>query len=117
GQNSGALWLLFLNADGTVKSELKLSRTSGGFGSGSNNLDELGYSVCVVGDLDSDGIEDLALGAAMTTGVENGGVWILFLNADGTVRAKQRISRTSGGLSNPTQKYFGSGVAPLGDLD
>ena len=32
GSEKGAAWILFLNADGTVQSEQKISETAGGFG-------------------------------------------------------------------------------------
>jgi len=33
-------------------------------------------------------------------GPQAGAVWVLFLNADGTVRAEQKVSATSGGLGS-----------------
>jgi hypothetical protein len=46
-------------------------------------------------------------------------VYILFLNADGTVRAEQKISSTQGGLTGPLDSgdRFGSSVCNLGDVD
>jgi hypothetical protein len=118
GADSGALWVLHLNADGTVKSALKLSRTQGGLGSGVATGDQLGRSLCALGDVDGDAVPDLAVGArGSTSSAGHGQVWILFANADGTVRAKQRISRTEGGLVNATYSGFASTVAPAGDLN
>ena len=113
--DAGALWILFLNADATVKAETKISGTSGGFGGGALAGDEMGSSVCPLGDLDDDGVVDLALGAH-EYGLR-GCIWILFLSDDGTVRAKKLINSHAGGLSNPNQQGFGAAVAPLGDLD
>jgi len=113
GSNSGALWLLFLDTDASVLSELKISRTSGGFGGGLTNGDNLGSAVCRIGDLDSDGVDDLAVGASAGVGGvgANGALFVLFLNANGTVRAQQLVTYS------PNQAGFGSAAVPLGDLD
>lgn len=50
--------------------------------------------------LDGDGIGDLAVGVLADDdgGTDQGAVWILFLNADGTVQSEQKISETEGGF-------------------
>jgi hypothetical protein len=53
-----------LNADGTVVSETKISATAGGFGGHLDSNDLFGLSVSSLGDLDKDGNQDLAVGAA-----------------------------------------------------
>jgi hypothetical protein len=91
--DAGAVWLLRLNSDATVASESKIG--------GPSFQARLGRSVCVVGDVDSDGVPDLAAGA-------NDSTYVLLLNPGGTLRIYRRL----GGYGD-----FGSGVAPLGDLD
>lgn len=59
---SGAVWILFRNADGTVKSPSKISNTQGGFAGVLDYLDNFGVATASLGDLDGDGIE-LAVGA------------------------------------------------------
>jgi hypothetical protein len=117
----GAVWILFLNADGSVASETKISATSGGFGGGLAPGDHFGSSVASLGDLDGDGVEDLAVGALLDDdgGSDQGAVWILFLNPDGTVASEQKISEASGGFGGvlDTNDEFGVSVAALGDLD
>jgi len=107
--------------DGTVKSRQKISSTQGGFTGPLQDADWFGWSVCAIGDLDNDGITELAVGALQTDDVaqDNGGLWILFLKADGTVKAKQKISATQGGfnLSLPDFEWFGTSIAGLGDFD
>ena len=45
--------------------------------------------------------------------------YILLLNADGTVKAEQKISDTAGGLATTLDDFdrFGRSVAGIGDLD
>ena len=47
-----------------------------------------------MGDLDADGVVDLAVGADLDDdgGSNRGALYILFLNADGTVKAEQKMS-------------------------
>jgi hypothetical protein len=52
-------------------------------------------------DFDGDGFGDLAVGASSDVdgGEDRGAVWILFLNANGTVKPHQKISDTQGGFT------------------
>ena len=59
----GAVWVLFLNTDGTVKSHQKISEWHGGFTGRLDNEDNFGSSAASLGDLDGDGVADLAVGA------------------------------------------------------
>ncbi len=63
GVRRGAVWVLFLNLDGTVKSHQKISDTQGGFTGVLDDGDWFGSSVAALGDLDGDGVIDLAVGA------------------------------------------------------
>ena len=121
GTNRGAVWLLFLNADGSVKSQVKISSTSGGFTGALDDFDDFGNSVASLGDLDRDGVTDLAVGAIRDDdgGADRGAVWLLFLNANGTVKSHAKLSTTSGGFGGAveTGDEFGFALAPMGDLD
>jgi len=120
GSDRGAVWVVLLNTDGTVKSHQKISSTEGGFTGALDDFDLFGRSVTSLGDLDGDGVVDLAVGAARDDdgGSNRGAVWLLFLNADGTVKSHEKISSTQGGFTGALDDGddFGEDVAFLGDL-
>ncbi len=120
GPFRGAVWILFLNSDGTVDTHQKISSTEGGFTGLLDDLDFFGSSSVALDDLDGDGVGDLAVGAFLDDdgGPDRGAVWVLFLNTDGTVKAHQKISDTEGaftGTLDDTDR-FGISAAWLGDL-
>ncbi|MBW8050815.1 MAG: hypothetical protein FVQ77_10870, partial [Cytophagales bacterium] len=121
GTDRGAIWILFLNSNGTVKSQQKISGTQGNFSGILDNSDYFGYEVTSLGDLNGDGINDIAVG---TTGDDDGGtdrgaVWILYLNTNGTVKSYLKISSTQGNFSGvlDNSDHFGISAASLGDLN
>ena len=61
-------------------------------------MTSFGYSLTNLGDLDGDGLAELAVGANRDDGggIDRGAVYVLFLNADGTVKSHQRISDGEG---------------------
>ena len=74
--------VLLLNANGTAKSSLKLASGTNGVPE-LTNLDFFGASLASLGDLNGDGITDLAVGATGddTGGPNRGAVHVLFLKA------------------------------------
>lgn len=121
GSRRGAVWILFLRQDGTVKRHVKIASGMGGFTGRLRNLDWWGFSLARLPDFDGDGVTDLVVGAALDDdgAVNAGAVWLLYLRSDGTVKDHRKISTRSGGftglLESPDQ--FGTSVAPLGDLN
>ena len=116
GLETGAIWVLFLNANGTVKSNQKISDTQGSFDGNLSDDDEFGRSVTYLGDVDGDGITDMAVGSRNDGG--EGAVWILMMNSNGTVKTEAKIGEFQGGLGNlDNSDRFGRSVAPLGDIN
>ena len=119
GFGRGAVHVLFLNANGTVKNSQTIAHNTNG-GPALVNDDRFGWSVASLGDLDSDGVTDLAVGAAGddTRGYGRGAVRVLFLNANGTVKDSLKIANdTNGGPTLTEFGYFGSSATALGDVD
>lgn len=112
GPGHGAVWLLYLHADGTVKSHGRITTGEGGFMGQLSPGAEFGEAVRLLGDLDQDGVIDLAV-----SGRNTAAVWILFMNSDGTVRAEQEISETQGGFTGSAVGRFGSSLGAPGDID
>lgn len=118
GAQRGAVWILRLGADGTVRAQTKISQTSGGFSGNLLDLSRLGARLAPLGDLDGDGVPDLAALVARPARLV-----VLFLNVDGSVKAHSESSLTSAVFVPPTsqQDFNGTegfgGLATLGDLD
>ena len=87
---AGGVYVLFMNADGTVKSRQAISSGIGG-GPILGNNDRFGRSVTSLGDIDGDGVNDIAVGATGDGGQYRGAVHILFMKADGTVKSSQKF--------------------------
>jgi len=117
----GALWILFLNAAGGVKGSAKISKTQGGLAAPVEADDGWFSSVAGLGDLDGDGVRDIAVGAMTDDdgGNGKGAVHLLLLNANGTVKSQKKISDTQGGFDGVlvTAALFGESVAVFPDLD
>ena len=124
GYNTGAVYILFLNSDGTVKSSQKISSVEGNFKGVIDSGDCWGNAITVLNDLDGDGVTDIAVGAHKnySPGSESkriGAVHILFLNSDGTVKSSQEISDTEGNFKEVLKdnNVFGIALTNLNDLD
>jgi len=117
----GAIWIMLMLTDGTVKSFQKISDTQGGFTGTLANTDRFGSAIAPLGDLDGDGTMDLAVGAFGDSSGgtwETGAMWVLFMNENGTVKTHQKISATQGGFTGTiTGTWFGVSAGVVGDLD
>ncbi len=121
GTDKGAIWMLMLNADKTIKSAKKISENNSGFNTTLVNGEFFGQDVDTVGDLDKNGVIDLVVGACYDAdgGFQRGAVFILFMNADGTVKKYQKISNTAGNFKGVLHDdiRFGHSVCGIGDLN
>jgi hypothetical protein len=124
--SAGAAYVLRLHRNGTVKAATKLggSAGAGGFPFSLAGSDYFGSSVGALGDLDGDGVGDVAVGARRDDdGASNAGaVYVVFLDATGAAKVNgphHKLSNSDegrlfwlGGGSN-----FGVSLAAIGDLD
>jgi hypothetical protein len=111
--------LLFAQ-NGTVKSYHKISQTSGNLPFSIYPGYWFGSSLTCIGDLDGDGVKDLAVGNLK--GLNDGTVDILFLNSNGTVKSAKEIGLGLSGLPSSisgvlSMRNFGFSVDTIGDLN
>jgi len=100
---------------------VKIENGSGGFIAALDPGDRFSREHDVIGDIDGDGVLDLAVGARSDDdgATDAGAVYILFMNSNGTVKSNQKISMLSGGFTDTlyTSSFFGYGVAGVGDYN
>ena len=121
-ENAGAVWIAFLNANRSVRASQRISESHGGLVADLQKDDGFGRALASIGDLDGDGIVDLAVGANEDdTGAHNAGaVFVLFLTRQGTVRAQHKITAQSGDNLDYVpifESNFGAALAGMGDVD
>ena len=97
--DAGAVYILFMNNDGTVQSNQKISASEGGFKDTLDTGDFFGYGVAGIGDYDNDNIPDIAVTAI-------GRIYIIHLNNDGTVKSFVK-----------NQNINSQGLSAIGDLN
>ncbi len=103
-----------------VTNQVRIANNESGFPSLLSMSDWFGYSSTEIGDLNKDGVLDVAVAAIGQDGqgINAGGVYILFLNADGTVKSHKFLSDSTSGWSvSGSSLRIGAGLDYLGDLD
>ncbi len=84
GIENGEVHILFMNADGTVRDNQKITMSEGGFTGTLTTGNNFGYGVAGIGDYNGDNIPDIAVAAPLT---DDYAVYILHLDTDGTVKS------------------------------
>jgi len=101
--DAGAVYILFMNQDGTVQSHQKISMLEGAFTDTLIESNYFGYGVAGIGDMDEDGIPDIAVTAISPP---NNSLYIIHLNNDGTVKNYVK-----------NENVFSQGLSAIGDLN
>ena len=115
GSSQGAIFIMFMNTDGSLDKTIEINSGTTN-GPDLSNSDNFGWSVANIGDLDGDGVNDLAVGARGDDTVH-----ILFMNscnqcaANAAVKSVVEINSTTLGVT--VGGTFGDSVASMGDLD
>ena len=125
----GEVLICFLKEDGSIREFVQIAEGKNGFNdvysNGVHTVSDgsrFGWAIEKIGDIDGDGVQDLAVGAyedwSDPVNRNCGSVFILRMNEDGTVKAHQRIGEGIGGFTNwGAQELFGSGLTALGDIN
>ena len=127
GIKKGAVHIIFMNTDGSVVSTVEINDDTANGPTLADN-DRFGTGVANMGDLDGDGVNDLAVGARLddikSDGTDGGANWnagavhIMFMNKGGSVKSTVEINdSTANGPTLGTGDTFGTSMANIGDLD
>ena len=103
GIDAGAVYILFMNEDGSVLSNQKISMLEGGLNDTLNPGNFFGYGVAGIGDYDDDGIPDIAVSAPVPP---NNTLYIIHLNENG--RVKDYVKN---------ENIIAQGLSAIGDIN
>jgi hypothetical protein len=113
-EQAGAIYVIFRNGDGSAKSSIRIaSQLNGGPTLTPNEY--FGASMEPLGDIDGDGIADLAIGSLGTN--DKGAVYICRLNSDGTIKAFTKLASGIYGFPVVPNDARAGVIAPIGDID
>ncbi|WP_299216422.1 T9SS type A sorting domain-containing protein [uncultured Aquimarina sp.] len=101
--DAGAVYILFMNPDGTVSTHQKISMLEGNFNETLTEGNFFGYGVAGIGDYNNDSIPDIAVSAPTQS---NTALYIIHLNRDGTVKSFVKNSN-----------IIAQGLSAIGDLN
>ncbi|RLD39901.1 MAG: hypothetical protein DRI86_16225 [Bacteroidetes bacterium] len=118
----GAVFILFMDTNGTVSSTTILTQNQNGI-SGIDSNGSFGYFITNLKDINNDGINDIAVSELLCSdgGTSTGAVHIITLDTNGHATSQNKISKLSGygsgGLPLISGKIFGVSVSEIGDLN
>lgn len=120
GDNSGAVWVLFLDEKGEIARSNKISNRSQGISNKLQTGDAFGSSIAVLHTYMGMRGAEIAVGAPYddTQGADKGCFWLLALDNIGEVTDRQKISELSGYFSGTLRKgdRFGSSLWSIGGI-
>lgn len=100
---------------GDLAVERRIANGASGLAPSTLSIDDaFGFSCESVGDIDGDGITDMVVGAPSddTGFAGHGAIYLLLLNADGTVKSQSKVAAGLNGFaSDPGISFFGSALA------
>jgi|GEM_PF-4529592 len=122
----GAVYILFLNSNFTVKSYHRIDSLDA-FPVKTQERQYFGYKICSIGDVDGNGMPDIAVGSLRyqadipysgSSVPFDGAVYILLLYRDGSVKNAAIISGDTHNIMNGGRdNRFGSALASCGDIN
>lgn len=113
--NYGIGHILSLKPDGTVKKRVTIGRNKGLPDNAAGSWNTFGTCAANIGDINKDGVTDLGIGSSSANEI-----FILFLNANGTIKDYKRIRTGENGFNTNLLNIgdnFGSSLINIGDID
>lgn len=111
--SQGKVFIHFMNTDGTIDSTVQMDESNVP-GLTLANGDNYGAGISGIGDMNGDGVEDIAISAP---GDGSGSVFIHFMNTDGSVDSIAEINGSTPNGPKLSGNFYGQNVTTLGDLD
>lgn len=120
----GSAYIHFMNADKTIKSIVQITHGTEINESTNATLslelyDFYGTGTAALGDLDGDGVEDIAVSGGGLGADDDGGIYIHYLNTDGSIKDSALIDRNT--PNGPSLDVGGGGfadeLANVGDIN